>query len=100
MGGSCFNHHTEAPDLYLIKQVVPVGVILMFHSVARAIASVLLAPISVVSALIGFRRKEKTAADRILEKRGLKAADIYNARLGHRMKQEEHRIESQDHVEA
>ena len=72
----------------------------MFHSVARGIAFVLFAPISMISALFRFRNDKKTAADRILGTRGLKAADIYNARLGHRMKREEHPIEPQDRVEA
>ena len=72
----------------------------MFQSVTRGIALVLLAPVSAISALVRFRKQEKTAADRILEKRGLKAADVYSSRLDSRMNEEEQCIELQERLEA
>ena len=52
----------------------------MFHSVARGIAFVLHSLISAPLAVLKHRKK-KTAADRILEDRGMKE---YNSRLFHR----------------
>ena len=72
----------------------------MFQSVARGIALVLLAPVSAISALLRFRTQEKTAADRILEKRGLKTADTHGSHLDSRVKEEEQRIEIQERLEA
>ena len=72
----------------------------MFHSVMRGIAHVLLAPVSTIYALFIFRNEKKTAADRILEKRGLKAADIYSSRLDYRVKEKEQHTELQERLQA
>ena len=68
----------------------------MFHSVARSIAFVLHSLISAPLAVLKHRKK-KTAADRILEDRGMKE---YNSRLFHRAEQKEREIERRDRVEA
>ena len=67
----------------------------MFHSVTRGIAFVLHSLISAPT--IFKKRKKRTAADRILEGRGLKE---YNSRLFYQAEQEQQSVDRQDHVEA
>ena len=68
----------------------------MFNSVTSGIAFVLHSLISAPLAIFKHRKK-RTAADRILEGRGMKE---YNSRLFYRVEQKERHMERRDHVEA
>lgn len=75
----------------------------MFQSIKRGVAVILLGvasvAISATSAMLKLRDEEKSAADRVLEGRGLKAEDVYCSPLDYRLTEEAKVIASQDRVE-
>ena len=75
----------------------------MFQSITRGIAVMLLAvasaAITVTSAILKSRYDEKSAAGKILEKRGLNVDDFYCSPLDYRLSEEERSIQLKGCVE-